>query len=740
MKTLTSIIVIHLLLMLWIQPDMYGQGVWIKQATGPESTDNLFSAGGDDCIGFAKQNTQYIYFFDTNIHKWTKVDLGNPQHMQTMKGRGSVIFAYTDELLIGYSSHSSSYDTIFYVGEPINAGASGMSGGYGCTERAVYFVTDKFFYVFDGVIGDWRRHAYFLPDPFFAYNARFIGGDDYIGVILPEEESYTHYSEIACMAYSLPKHTFAETNFGGFYIGSNESEIMSHGFVTMREPPTVDSTFLTGYCSATNQFSTEIISSETGSFLLSAYAWFSPEDYIKKTVGAIMLQLSNEQDYNEKMYAYSTLIGSWHVSDLLIHDPPVESDYLGIALGGTLAAACKVNFETNEAAYEVYDSETGGFHHISDPVIGNDAHTAEPQCANNVMMAYDSTHVWFFNPALNSSFITEGFADMTTGYIIGNHYVAVNVWDLVQNDPDKLYVYNTLTGSTVEINSGNIHGTIYPINSYDMFVFKAGPLKGSGAYFYSSLTESYAYVSFQDTPVLYFDIKNRVAVATSQDKSQTYLYDANTNGVTSIDFSYHYYELGDNFILFAKDNDSVTSYNFTRQEFSHITLNDLLYLYVADSIGLIWDSYRNHYVAYNALSGNWVHLIPDGDWTYGDEVFSNTAVVIRSNYIYAFDPYLASDIPEPGNAENTDDFLLLQNQPNPFKGDTKISYILKRPGNITLTISDMFGNELARLVDEKRAPGEYSVPFNSGLLSEGIYYYTLKFNNRSKTKKMVIIN
>lgn len=124
------------------------------------------------------------------------------------------------------------------------------------------------------------------------------------------------------------------------------------------------------------------------------------------------------------------------------------------------------------------------------------------------------------------------------------------------------------------INSGNIHGTIYPINSYDMFVFKAGPLKGSGAYFYSSLTESYAYVSFQDTPVLYFDIKNRVAVATSQDKSQTYLYDANTNGVTSIDFSYHYYELGDNFILFAKDNDSVTSYNFTRQEFSHITLND----------------------------------------------------------------------------------------------------------------------------------------------------------------------
>ena len=737
MKTFNFLLALFIFSLFNVQ--LYGQGAWIKQPTGAESTDNQFSAGGDDCLGYAKQNSQYIYFFDTHIHKWTKVDLGTPQHVRNMKGRGSVIFAYTDNVLIGYSSHSSSYDTIFYEGELLNPGGSGITAGYGCTERAVYFVTDKYFYVFDGVIGDWRRHSYLFPEPFFAYNARFLGGDDYIGIILPEEESYTHFSKIVCMAYSLPEHDFADAQYGGFYIGINDYEIMSHGFVTARKPPAVDSTFLTGYCSATNQFTSMTFPSETGTFNLSV-SWYASEHYTKKTVAGFMLELPYGQGYSEKMYAYSTLLGSWLSSGLLVHDSTNESSYYSVSLGGTLAAACKVNYETDETFYVVYDSETGGFHYSNPSAhpVTNDAHTAAPNCANNVMMAHDSTHVWFFNPSLNTSFITEGFANLEMGYIVGEHFVAVDVWDIGQNNPDKLYIYNTATGNTNVIYPGTLHSSIYPIQSYDIFGFTAGSLKGNSVYFYSSVVDSIAYVAFQSSPVANIKVRDRVAVVTSQGGLRSYLYDGNTNGVTLIDFPFRYHELGSNFI-FLVHGDTVTSYNYTKQEFSHVALNNLTFTKAADSIGLIWDNYHTQYVAYNGLSGNWVYLTPDGNWTYGDEAYGKTAIVIRSNNIYAFDPYVVSGIPEQENTGNPAGFRLLQNQPNPFNSYTTISYVLEKPGYVNLTICDMFGNKVAGLADENKAAGEYDVKFNSGTLGEGIYYYTLRFNNRSQTKKMVVV-
>ena len=48
---------------------------------------------------------------------------------------------------------------------------------------------------------------------------------------------------------------------------------------------------------------------------------------------------------------------------------------------------------------------------------------------------------------------------------------------------------------------------------------------------------------------------------------------------------------------------------------------------------------------------------------------------------------------------------------------------------------DIFGRQVAILVNEKQQPGNYKVKFDGSKLSSGIYYYTLTMGNFVNTKK-----
>ncbi|UCH15540.1 MAG: SMP-30/gluconolactonase/LRE family protein [Bacteroidales bacterium] len=77
--------------------------------------------------------------------------------------------------------------------------------------------------------------------------------------------------------------------------------------------------------------------------------------------------------------------------------------------------------------------------------------------------------------------------------------------------------------------------------------------------------------------------------------------------------------------------------------------------------------------------------------------------------------------------------------PNPFNGETIISYTLAYDNFVSLKVYDMLGNELETLVNEKKHAGKYEILFNSGHLSGGIYFCQLQAGNESiKTKKMIL--
>jgi flagellar hook assembly protein FlgD len=89
-------------------------------------------------------------------------------------------------------------------------------------------------------------------------------------------------------------------------------------------------------------------------------------------------------------------------------------------------------------------------------------------------------------------------------------------------------------------------------------------------------------------------------------------------------------------------------------------------------------------------------------------------------------------------------FQLFQNYPNPFNPTTVVKFHLSYPGEVELKIYNLLGQQIEKLISEKLLPGEYRVEWDGKddagySVSSGIYYYRLKVDDRSKTRKMLMI-
>lgn len=89
--------------------------------------------------------------------------------------------------------------------------------------------------------------------------------------------------------------------------------------------------------------------------------------------------------------------------------------------------------------------------------------------------------------------------------------------------------------------------------------------------------------------------------------------------------------------------------------------------------------------------------------------------------------------------QQSDDYKLFQNFPNPFNPSTKISYKIKRDGNVSLTVFNLVGQEISVLVNEKQSAGNYEVEFDASDLTTGVYLYKLQINGFTSVKRMTVL-
>lgn len=84
-------------------------------------------------------------------------------------------------------------------------------------------------------------------------------------------------------------------------------------------------------------------------------------------------------------------------------------------------------------------------------------------------------------------------------------------------------------------------------------------------------------------------------------------------------------------------------------------------------------------------------------------------------------------------------FALGQNFPNPFNPVTTIRYSVPHTGEVRLSVFDLLGREVAVIAEGVRRAGEYSVQFDAGHLSSGVYLYRLTAGGRTSVKKMMVV-
>ncbi len=153
------------------------------------------------------------------------------------------------------------------------------------------------------------------------------------------------------------------------------------------------------------------------------------------------------------------------------------------------------------------------------------------------------------------------------------------------------------------------------------------------------------------------------------------------------------------------------------------------------------------------ISGNPIIETFNGNIASGDSaeyVFTTTYASLTGAYSLCAKTELAND----GEASNDtkciqvvgtgienvsgDQFIVIQNQPNPAQNKTTVDYYLPKAGTVNITLVNVLGKTIIN--DEySRTQGMHQWNIDVRKLESGVYYYTVNFDEQTYTYKMMII-
>jgi flagellar hook assembly protein FlgD len=103
-----------------------------------------------------------------------------------------------------------------------------------------------------------------------------------------------------------------------------------------------------------------------------------------------------------------------------------------------------------------------------------------------------------------------------------------------------------------------------------------------------------------------------------------------------------------------------------------------------------------------------------------------------------------TDASIPGAASSALVLGLEQNQPNPFRPETEITFTIPSLGEVDLTVYNIAGRTVRRLTTGARPAGRHSVKWDGRdaagqRVAAGVYFYRLVAADRVLTRKMTVM-
>lgn len=169
--------------------------------------------------------------------------------------------------------------------------------------------------------------------------------------------------------------------------------------------------------------------------------------------------------------------------------------------------------------------------------------------------------------------------------------------------------------------------------------------------------------------------------------------------------------------------------------------------FVEDRVEGVIIDINNEYRVITPADGSFSLFLPEGAYhasahhhEYGtindDNIFITAGEDLWATFVY--DPISTEDVVEIAAT------ALHSNYPNPFNPETTISYDLKAPAEVRLSVYNLKGQLVKTLVNTQQSAGKHNVVFDArddrgNKLSSGIYFYRLIAGDYVKTRKMMLI-
>ncbi|MFZ4592240.1 MAG: T9SS type A sorting domain-containing protein, partial [Ignavibacteria bacterium] len=122
-------------------------------------------------------------------------------------------------------------------------------------------------------------------------------------------------------------------------------------------------------------------------------------------------------------------------------------------------------------------------------------------------------------------------------------------------------------------------------------------------------------------------------------------------------------------------------------------------------------------------------------------------IISLNNVDYVSEGRIREKINNSGNDELDPDentgtiksYQLFNNYPNPFNPVTTIKFQIPKDAAVSLKVFNSLGQEIETLKSEYMKTGLYTINWNGSRYSSGVYYYVLRSDSYTETKRMVMI-